>query len=80
MHYALFEQGKPFHDKDKYFKDTLDRLGISRTRTYQSLGKFHRYTCNCGQKFDRKRKLSAGSYCETCKTLRYIGIIEKSLK
>jgi SprT-like protein len=80
VHYACFEQGMPWRDKDKYFKDTLDRLGVSRTRTYHTLGKFHRYTCNCGKKFDRKRKLSAGSYCGECKTLRYVGIIEKSLK
>lgn len=80
VHYALFEQDRPFLDKDKEFKDTVDRLGISRTRTYQSLGKFHRYTCDCGKKYDRKRRLQKGSYCPKCNNLRYIGIVEKSLK
>ena len=81
VHYALFEQKKPFGDGDKYFKDTLDRLGVSRTGTYQSLGKFHEYRCNCqGKAFHRKRKLREGSHCPTCKTLKYVGIVERKIK
>jgi SprT-like protein len=79
IHYALFTLKKPYSDKDKYFKDTCDRLGVKRTRHYRALGKFHEYTCNCGKKFHRKRKLSEGSHCQVCKTLKYVGVIEKSL-
>lgn len=79
VHYALFQKGLPHSDKDKYFKDTVDRLGIARTRTYKNLGKFHKYGCNCeGNFFYRKRKLSKNSYCDECGALYYIGIVEKS--
>lgn len=76
VHYALFELKKPFRDKDKYFKDTLDRLGVSRTRTFETKGKFHNYTCKCGNLFKRKRRVNKGSYCGICKTLEYIGYYE----
>lgn len=78
VHYALFILKKPYRDGDKYFKDTLDRLGISRTRTYETKGKFHKYICNCeGKVFHRKRKLQQGSHCTSCKTLKYVGMVEK---
>lgn len=76
VHYALFELGKPWRDKDRYFKETLDRLGVSRTRTYESKGKFHHYTCQCGKLYKRKRRVNEGTYCGTCKTLEYIGYYE----
>lgn len=78
VHYALFQLKKPFGDGDRYFKDTLDRLGIGRTRTYKVKGKFHKYICNCEDKtFYRKRKLQKGAYCTSCKTLKYVGVVEK---
>jgi SprT-like protein len=80
VHYACFEMKKPYGDGDKFFKDTLDRLGICRTRTYSTYGKFHKYGCKCGKSFYRKRKLQEGSHCSTCKTIHYIGIVKKSLK
>jgi SprT-like protein len=79
VHYALFELKKPHRDKDAYFKETVDRLGVCRTRTYRTLGKFHIYECtNCHKTFRRKRKLREGSRC-SCSTgnnLKYNGIIE----
>lgn len=78
VHYALFVQGKPYRDGTECFESTLKRLGISSTKTYHILGKFHKYTCNCeGKQFLRKRKLKEGSYCTKCKTLKYEGIVEK---
>jgi SprT-like protein len=80
VHYALFEQGKPFRDGQKYFEDTLKRLEINPTRTYHTLGKFHKYTCNCdGKVFYRKRRIQKGAYCPKCKSLNYIGVVEKNL-
>jgi SprT-like protein len=80
VHYALFEQGKPFRDGQQYFEDTLKRLGVCPTKTYNTLGKFHKYICNCdGNVFYRKRKIPKGAYCPKCKTLKYVGEVEKSL-
>lgn len=79
VHYACFKMKKPWGDKDAYFKETLDRLGICRTRTYKTAGKFHKYSCKCGKSFYRKRKLSKGSHCGECKTLKYIGVVEREL-
>lgn len=80
VHYACFEMKKPWGDGDKYFKDTLDRLGVSRTGTYNTLGKFHKYGCKCGKSFYRKRRLQEGSKCKSCGTLHYIGIVEKEME
>lgn len=79
VHYALFELGKPYKDKDKYFKDTLDRLGVGRTRTITTKGKFHTYTCKCGYLFYRKRRLSKDSHCKECKTIEYIDYMDKGV-
>ena len=80
VHYALFELGKPHRDGQDYFENTLKRLGISSTRTYQQLGKFHKYICKCeGNVLYRKRRIPEGGHCSKCKTLKYIGIVEKSL-
>lgn len=80
VHYALFVQGKPHKDGQRYFEDTLKRLGVCATHTYKTLGKFHEYRCNCeGKVYHRKRRLPKGSICGTCKTIKYIGIVEKSL-
>lgn len=80
VHYALFEQGKPYRDGQDYFENTLKRLRISPTKTYKTYGKHHAYICNCeGKTFYRKRKLQEGSRCKVCGTLEYIGVVEKSL-
>lgn len=83
VHYACFEMKKPWGDKDKYFKDTLDRLGVCRTRTYTTLGKFHKYMCNeCATSFYRKRRLAKGSRCRCSNydNLHYIGVVEREMK
>lgn len=81
VHYACFEMKKPWRDKDPYFKETLDRLGVCRTRTYHTLGKFHVYICDgCGNTYYKKRKLSATTKCSCYKgPLIYFGTQEKEL-
>jgi SprT-like protein len=79
VHYALFEQGKPFRDGQQYFEDTLKRLGICSTRTYEALGKFHKYICNCDEAIYRKRRLPYGAICTKCRTLEYVGVVERSI-
>ncbi|HDR7922346.1 SprT-like domain-containing protein [Bacillus cereus] len=57
VHYACFIQGKPFRDKDTYFKQELARVGSSRTRTYEFKGKVYCYECKkCGETIHARMK------------------------
>ncbi|WP_240339790.1 SprT-like domain-containing protein [Halobacillus ihumii] len=81
VHYALFMQGKPFHDGDVTFKRTVDRLGVSRTGTYRFKGVGHLYRCKndvCGKKFTKKMKGYDKRYiCAKCKSrFEYLGEVE----
>lgn len=69
VHYALCMLGFPFRDADDCFKREVDRLGVSRTRTYRYKGKAYRYECKgCGVSFVKKTKGYEKRYmCAKCK-------------
>ncbi|MFE8094518.1 SprT-like domain-containing protein [Bacillus toyonensis] len=61
VHYACFMQGKPYKDKDAYFKQELARVGSARTRTYKFKGerkrKVYSYECKkCGKNIQARIK------------------------
>ena len=79
VHYALFMQGLPHSDGDREFKDTVDRLGVSRTRTFRYKGTAHLYECkDCDQRFTRKMKGYEKRYmCGRCKgNFQYLGTVK----
>lgn len=69
VHYALFTKGLPHRDGDATFKRTVDRLGISRTRTYKFKGYAYQYTCkDCGMQTKRRMKGYEKRYiCGRCR-------------
>lgn len=76
VHYALYAQGLPYRDSDAEFIKTLDRLGISRTRTYAYKGRSHLYECRrCRYQFSKNIKGYEKRYiCGRCRgKFRYMG-------
>ena len=59
VHYALFKKQLPFFDHDAYFENTLSRLNIKSTNTYQLKGLIHSYACkDCGAIYKRFTRIS----------------------
>lgn len=57
VHYALYKKRLPFRDSDPEFIHTLERLGISRTRSYQYKGQSYLYECRkCRYQFSKNMK------------------------
>lgn len=57
VHYALYKKRLPFRDADPEFIHTLERLGISRTRSYQYKGQSYLYECRkCRYQFSKNMK------------------------
>lgn len=80
VHYALFTLGKPYRDGDAYFIQTLNKLGISKTRTYQYKGTTHLYTCaKCSYQFTKNIKGYQKRYrCRYCRGhFLYKGTIQR---
>lgn len=78
VHYALYIQGKPYRDSDALFISTLERLGISRTRTYAYKGRSHVYECRrCRYQFSKNVKGYEKRYiCRKCRgKFSYVGEI-----
>ena len=69
VHYALYAQDRPYRDSDALFINTLDRLGISRTRTYSYKGRSHLYECRrCRYRFSKNVKGYEKRYrCRKCR-------------
>jgi SprT-like protein len=81
VHYALFAKDQPYRDSDPSFIRTLDRLGISRTRTHMYRGESHLYECRkCGYQFSRNMKGYEKRYiCRSCRgRFSYAGVVERS--
>ncbi|WP_037342283.1 SprT-like domain-containing protein [Salinicoccus luteus] len=81
VHYALFAKNQPYRDSDTIFIRTLDRLGISRTRTHMYRGESHLYECRkCQYQFSRNMKGYEKRYiCRSCRgRFRYVGVVERS--
>ena len=57
IHYALFTQDLPFRDKDQYFIDTCNKLGVSLHDSTPE-HKYHVYTCGKGCYIKRHRRLN----------------------
>ncbi|WP_434122266.1 SprT-like domain-containing protein [Salinicoccus roseus] len=79
VHYALFAKNQPYRDSDATFTRTLDRLGISRTRTHMYRGESHLYECRkCRYQFSRNMKGYEKRYiCRRCRgRFRYAGVVE----
>jgi SprT-like protein len=80
VHYALFSLGKPYKDSDKLFIQTLKKLGISETKTYQYKGNTYLYECKrCGYQFTKNMRGYEKRYiCRYCKGhFSYKGIINQ---
>ncbi|WP_411844167.1 SprT-like domain-containing protein [Salinicoccus sp. HZC-1] len=76
VHYALYAEGLPYRDSDAEFITTLDRLGISRTRTYVYKGRSHLYECRrCRYQFSKNIKGYEKRYiCGRCRgKFKYVG-------
>lgn len=57
VHYALYKKRLPFRDSDPEFINTLERLGISRTRSYKYKGQSYLYECRkCRYQFSKNMK------------------------
>lgn len=57
IHYALFTKNLPFRDKDQYFIDTCNKLGVSLHDSAME-HKYHVYTCGKGCYIKRHRRLN----------------------
>lgn len=70
VHYALYTLNKPFRDSDAEFIQTLDALGISKTRSYHYKGNAYLYECpKCGYQFTKKVKGYNKRYiCRYCRS------------
>ncbi|MCG1008828.1 SprT-like domain-containing protein [Salinicoccus sp. ID82-1] len=80
VHYALFVTGQPYKDSDAMFIRTLDRLGISKTRTHMYKGQSHLYECRkCRYQFSRNTKGYENRYiCRRCGgKFTYVGVTAK---
>lgn len=78
VHYALYKTGQPYRDSDEAFIRTLDRLGISRTRSYRYKGESFLYECRkCRYSFSKNMKGYEKRYrCRSCRgRFIYTGIV-----
>ncbi len=81
VHYALFIKGQPYKDSDPEFVETLNRLGVSQTRTHQFKGRRHLYECRkCRYQFSRNMKGYEKRYvCRKCRgRFSYVGEMKSS--
>lgn len=79
VHYALYKTGQPYRDSDAAFIRTLDRLGISRTRSYKYRGESFLYECRkCRYSFSKNMKGYEKRYrCRSCRgRFVYRGIVQ----
>ena len=69
VHYALYKRKLPFRDSDPEFINTLERLEISRTRSYKYRGQSYLYECRkCGYQFSKNMKGYEKRYmCGRCR-------------
>ncbi|GAB3070638.1 SprT-like domain-containing protein [Salinicoccus sesuvii] len=77
VHYALFVTGQPYRDSDPVFIRTLERLGISKTRTHMYKGQSHIYECRkCKYQFSKNVKGYEKRYiCRRCRgKFKYLGV------
>lgn len=80
VHYALFKKRMPFRDSDPEFINTLERLGISKTRSYQYKGQSYLYECRkCGYRFSKNMKGYEKRYmCARCRgKFLYRGTVQR---
>ncbi|MFC3417917.1 SprT-like domain-containing protein [Salinicoccus hispanicus] len=80
VHYALFVTGQPYKDSDPVFIRTLDRLGISKTRTHMYKGQSHLYECrSCRYQFSKNTKGYEKRYiCRRCRgKFSYVGMTSR---
>ena len=81
VHYALYTLKKPYRDSDREFIETLERLGISSTRTYKYKGQSYLYECKkCSYQFTKRVKGYNKRYiCRHCRgEFIYKGALETS--
>lgn len=73
VHYALWEQGKPYGDSDKEFIKTCNNLNVILTNTIKRKGKIHIFECGCGNVWKELLKYKDNRYyCGDCnKPLMY---------
>ncbi|CAD2074330.1 hypothetical protein GCM10007275_05740 [Jeotgalicoccus coquinae] len=79
VHYALYTLNKPYRDSDREFIETLERLGISKTRTYKYKGQSYLYECKkCSYQFTKRVKGYNKRYiCRHCRgKFLYKGAVE----
>lgn len=80
VHYALYKKRLPFRDSDPEFINTLERLGISRTRSYKYKGQAFLYECRkCKYRFSKNMKGYEKRYmCGRCRgRFTYKGTIQR---
>ena len=79
VHYALYTLNKPYRDSDREFTETLERLGIAKTRTYKYKGQAYLYECRkCSYQFTKRVKGYNKRYiCRHCRgKFIYKGMVE----
>lgn len=79
VHYALYMLKKPYKDSDCEFNETLEHLGIAKTRTYKYKGQAHLYKCKkCSYQFTKKIKGYDKRYiCKHCRgKFTYKGMVD----
>lgn len=69
VHYALYTLKKPYRDSDCEFTETLERLGIAKTRSYKYKGQAYLYECRkCSYEFTKRVKGYDKRYiCRHCR-------------
>lgn len=69
VHYALYTLQKPYRDSDREFTETLERLGIAKTRSYKYKGQAYLYECRkCSYQFTKRVKGYNKRYiCRHCR-------------
>ena len=69
VHYALYTLKKPYRDSDREFTETLERLGIAKTRSYKYKGQAYLYECRkCSYQFTKRVKGYNKRYiCRHCR-------------
>ncbi|WP_462422170.1 SprT-like domain-containing protein [Salinicoccus sp. Marseille-QA3877] len=80
VHYALYKKRLPFRDSDPEFINTLEHLGISKTRRYKYRGQSFLYECRkCKYQFSKNMKGYEKRYiCGKCHgKFTYIGTVQK---
>lgn len=69
VHYALYTLKKPYRDSDREFTETLEHLGIAKTRSYKYKGQAYLYECRkCSYQFTKRVKGYNKRYiCRHCR-------------